>query len=139
MNWKYKNNNNYPIIWGYKLWEPEKELETSYPVPAFVGLTCTQTGDVPDPVTFHDDIIVQPGETVQVDIEGSGNIALSVFCMTAGQGVECRFNSLSNKPIPIDVRGFTQTLPWISCSQLFLTNPGIAEAHISVSAVEVVS
>ena len=58
--------------------------------------------------------------------------------MTNSTGVQCRFNSALNKPIPIDKRGFVQKLSWPLCSKVILDNPTDSDAIISVTAVEVV-
>ena len=82
--WKYKNNGETPIFWGRILWGPGEEKETPNPVPSSTGLDCTQEGTLPDPVLFHEDLIIQPGEMKQVDMDGSRythQVALSIFRM----------------------------------------------------------
>ena len=104
-----------------------------------LGFTCLQEGNVPDPVLFHDDLILAPGKTRTVELEGptrTHQVALSLFCIGGG-GAECRFISRDNKPIPLDVRGFAHTMPWEMCARMFFTNTTETETHISVSAVEV--
>lgn len=93
--WRYKNPTDRAICWRNIFWEPGEEKETPNPVPSFTGLECTQEGTAPDPVLFHDDLIVQPGETKRVEMDGpqyTRQVALSLFCM-GPVGVECRFIS----------------------------------------------
>ena len=112
------------------------------PIPDFVGLTCIQQGDIPDPVLCHEDVIVQPNEEISVSIkspERTPNVALRIVCVNLDGAVECRFNSANNTPVPIDSRDFVHVLPWFSCCNIFLKNPMETQAHISISAVEVVN
>ncbi|MBQ9565195.1 MAG: hypothetical protein IJU98_06360 [Synergistaceae bacterium] len=137
--WKYLNSTDRTVIWRGERWGPGEEKEISYPVPASLGFTCLQEGNVPEPVLFHDDLILTPGETRTVELDGpqqTHNVALSLFCVKGG-GAECRFTSRDNKPIPLDVRGFAHTLPWEMCARMVFTNTTETETHISVSAVEV--
>ena len=141
MNWSYKNNTDSTVLYRDSIWQPGDELQTPYPVPPSLGLTCTQEGDALDPVLFHDDVIIQPGQTVNIALAEptlSHNVDITILCMTEDNGVECRFNSSKNKPVPIDTRGFTQVLNWELCSQIFLTNSTETEAIISITAFEVV-
>lgn len=138
--WKYKNNGETPIFWGRILWGPGEEKETPNPVPSSTGLDCTQEGTLPDPVLFHDDLIIQPGETKQVDMDGpryTHQVALSIFRMSGG-GVEYRFMSDTNTPLPLDTRGFVHVVPWEMCARMFFKNVSGEEAQVSVSAVEVI-
>lgn len=138
--WRYKNPTDRAICWRDIFWEPGEERETPNPVPSFTGLECIQEGVPPDPVLFHGDLIIQPGETKQIEMEGARHarqVALSLFCMGGG-GVECRFISETNRPIPLDTRGFAHVMPWEMCCRLFFKNASDKEAHISVSAVEVI-
>ena len=140
MNWIYSNNTNAPVIYRSETWLPDETHEIPYPVPSSLGLTCVQEGDTPDPVLFHDDIIIQAGATATVNINApvfSHKVALSIFCIITDAGCECRFNSLKNCAVPLDVRGFEHTMAWENCSRIFLTNTSDNEAQISVSAVEV--
>ena len=139
MNYIYRNDSRQTVSFLDNFWLPEEILSTPYPVPESLGLTCIQQGIPPDPVLFHDDVTVPQGGQVSVSIPApvlSHNVVLSVYCMTPSAGVECRFGCSQNKPIPIDVRAFSQTLDWILCSQILLYNPTDAEAVISVSAIE---
>ena len=141
MNWSYKNNTDSTIFYRNFFWQQGDELQTPYTVPPSLGLTCTQEGSSPDPVLFHDDVIIMAGQSASLSINEpllSHHVALSIYCMTDSGGVECRFNSSENKPIPIDTRSFVQVLPWELCSRLFLNNPTDCEAIISVTAIEVV-
>lgn len=140
MNWIYRNDSISPIIYRSETWLPNETRESPFPVPDTLGLTCIQEGDSPDPVLFHDDIIIQAGETATVNINAplfSHKVALSIFCMTTDASCECRFNSLKNCAIPLDVRGFEHTTAWENCSRIFLINTSDNEAQISISAVEV--
>ena len=137
--WKYKNATDRTVIWRGERWGPGDEKEVSYPVPSSLGFVCLREGNVPEPVLFHDDLIIAPGETRTVELDGptqTHQVALSLFCVSGG-GAECRFISRSNKPLPLDVRGFAHTMPWEMCARMFFTNTAETETHISVSAVEV--
>ncbi len=141
MNWSYKNNTGSTIFYRNSIWQPGDELQTPYPVPPSLGLTCIQEGDALDPVLFHDDVIIQAGQSVYIALAEptlSHNVDLSISCMTDDNGVECRFNSSRNKPIPIDIRGFSQVLNWELCSLLFFNNTSETEAIISITAFEAV-
>lgn len=138
--WRYKNPTDRAICWRNIFWEPGEEKETPNPVPSFTGLVCTQEGSVPDPVLFHDDLIIQPGETKRVEMDGpqyTRQVALSIFRMGGG-GVEYRFMSDTNKPLPLDTRGFVHVVPWEMCCRLFFKNVSGEETQVSVSAVEVI-
>ena len=140
IKWRYHNATDRTVIRHGERWGPDEEKEVSFPVPSSLGLTCLQEGNLPDPVLFHDDVIVAPGETKVVDLDGPSwthQVALTLLCLSGGGGVECRFNSAENRPIPLDVRGFEHTMPWEMCARMFFTNPMETETHISVSAVEV--
>lgn len=139
--WKYKNNTDRIIIWKNITWSQGSEIETLFPVPASLGLTCTQEGNIPDPVLFHNDLLIASGDTEIINLDApefGGNIFLSLLCIGEG-GVECYFNSLNNNPIPLDVRGFAHVMPWEACSRIYLKNVTDSATHISVSAVEVCS
>ena len=142
MKWIYKNNTDKIILYRNNTWQPNEEISVPYPVPLNLGLTCIQEGSSPDPILFHDDIIISAGEQEIINLNSpliSHNVALTILCMTTNSGVECRFNSSDNKPIPIDARGFQQVISWEMCSKIFLHNPTDNEVHISVSAIEVIS
>lgn len=141
MNWIYRNNTNCTILYRNFICKPGEEISSRYPLTSSSGLTCIQEGTTPDPVILHEDIIIQGGEDASVSIyspEFSQHVALSILCMTQDGGVECRFNSRKNKPVPIDTRGFIHTLNWEMCSKIFLHNPADNDAIISITAVEVV-
>ncbi len=138
-SWKYRNNTNRTVLWMDRRWEPGDEKEIRYPVPSYLGLTCIQEGSGPDPVLCHEDVILRQGETTRIDVSGPAaghKVALTLLCIGAG-GAECRFNSEDSRPIPVDARPFTHTLPWEFCSVIYLKNIAEGETHISVSAVEV--
>ncbi len=142
LKWKFKNNTKNTIMFNNVIWQPNEEHELAYSVPAICGLTCTQEGNEPEPVLFHDDLIISAGAEVPIELNTptfAKNVALSIMCMTSNSGCECRFNSNTNTPIPIDVRSFIHVMPWFSCSKIFLKNTTENDVHISVSAVEVVS
>ena len=142
MKWKYKNDTNHAIIYRNTIWQQGEEHETSYPVPLFLGLTCNQEGSAPDAVLYHDDVIISAGEEKEILLNDpliSHNVDLSIFDMKTDNGVECRFNSRDNKPVPIDVRGIRHVMSWELCSKIYLKNVMENEAHISVTAIEVVS
>ena len=141
MKWIYRNDTNTTVIYRSVTWLSGMTAETAYPIPPALGLTCIQEGDSPDPIIFHSDITVQPGAQEVINIPApklSHAVALSIFCMTADSGCECRFNSPRNCIIPIDVRGFQQTTSWQNCSRIYLTNNTDSEAVISVTALEAV-
>lgn len=141
MKWIYRNDTNATIIYRSVTWLPGMTAETAYPIPPALGLTCIQEGNSPDPVLFHSDITVQPGAQEVISIPApklSHAVALSIFCMTADSGCECRFNSTHNCIIPIDIRGFQQTTSWENCSRIFFNNPTDNEVIISVTAIEAV-
>lgn len=142
MNYSYTNNSTAPVAYLNNIWLPGDTIETPYPVPDALGLTCTVEGTPPDPVLFHDDVTVAAGATVEVALPEnsySHNVALHIMDMSQDSGVECRFGSRNNTPIAIDIRGFRHVLDEIFCSKLFLTNPTQKSTVVSVSAVEVVS
>ena len=142
MNWIYTNNTSAPIIYRSELWLPDETRESPYPVPDTLGLTCVQEGSTPDPVLFHDDVVIQPGSQAIVNISPpnlSHNVALTIRDMTPNTGCECRFNNERNNPIPIDARSFSLIMAWENCSRLFLLNPTDNEVVISVTAIEAVS
>lgn len=139
MNYIYRNNSQRTILFRNYYWLPDDEISIPYPVPDALGLTCVQEGCSPDPVLFHDDIIIPAGEQAEISLDAptiSHNIALSILCLSSDSGVECRFGSQNNKPIPIDLRSFSQVLSWDLCSRIFFTNTTQNEAQISVSAIE---
>lgn len=139
MNYTYRNDTSHTILYRGYFWLPGDEIDTPYPVPSSLGLTCIQQGTSPDPVLFHDDVVVPAGEQVEVFLNEptiSHNVALSILCLTQNSGVECRFNSPDNRPLPIDLRSFSQTLSWNLCSRIFLNNPTDIEARISITAIE---
>ena len=142
MNWIYKNNTQHTIIYRNNIWLPGQELEISYPVPDYLPLSCIQKGKLHDPVLVHNDVIVDAGSTEIIYIDApdiSHNVALSIINLSPDSAVLCRFNSENNKPIPIDVRGFQHILPWVLCSHIFLENISDTSAHISITAIAVVS
>ena len=142
MNYVYRNDNSYAVCYAGFLWQSGDTLEIPYPVPDSLGLTCLLQGRPPDPVLFHDDIVILPGSEATVSLAEpllSLNVALSILCMTSSSGAVCRFGHPYNIPVPIDARGFEHVLSWQFCSKLFLHNPTELEAVISISAIEVVS
>ena len=140
MKYSYQNNTDRAVIYRNNIWQPGEVKFTSYPVPLSSGLTCVQEGDCPDPVLFHDDILVGANEQRTFALNAptiSQNVALTILSMSQNSGVECRFNSANNKAIPIDVRGFQQVMAWELCSKIIVYNPSDNEAHISLTAIEV--
>ena len=138
MKFKYKNDTERAVIYRDRVWQRGEELEVPYPVPPSLGLTCTQEGDAPDPVLYHGDIVINAGEERIIEIAEpllSHKVFLSILAMSGG--VECRFNSANNKPMPIDDRSFVQKLDWTLCSKIFLKNTLGISVQISVTAVEV--
>lgn len=139
--WIYKNNTGKLILYRNNAYRPGDEISTSYPVPSSLGLTCIQEGDSPDPIIFHDDIVIPVGAQEVITLNSpiiSHNVDLTILCMTPNSGAECKFNSLNNKPVPIDSRGFKHILSWEMCSKIYLSNPTNNDVHVSVSAIEVV-
>ena len=139
MNYVYRNDTHHTVHYRNFSCLPDELLETDYPVPDDLGLTCIQLRHPPDPVLFHDDVIVPAGEQITITINSpvlSHDVALTIFCLTPSAGVECKFGSPENKPVPIDMRAFSQTIDWTLCSQIFLFNPTDTEAIISISAIE---
>lgn len=139
MNYIYRNDTPHTILYRGYYWLPGDEIDTPYPVPSSLGLTCIQQGSSPDPVLFHDDVAVPAGGDAEVFLDApalSHRISLDIQCMTPDSGVACRFNHRDNKPIPIDARGFAQVLVWELCSCLFFENSTDTEAIISVTAIE---
>ena len=138
MKWKYKNETGSTIIWEGHTWAPEKEKEISHPAPEFLGLTCTQQGNIPDPVLFDENIMVNAGETKEIAIPApvlSRRVTLSVL-RKAGNGVLLCFNSADNKKIAIDAtQFFMQTLSWTSCGKIYLESLG-DESIIYISVIE---
>ena len=142
MNWIYRNNNDNSLLYDSHLILPGEEIETLHPAPVSLGLTCIQEGNSPDPVLFHDDLYIQPGQEISVSLNDplfSHNVALEIRCMSIDGGALCRFNSTSNKPIPIDSRGLKQVMRWNLCSRIFFTNTSEDDIYISVTALEVLS
>ena len=142
MNWIYKNNSQSTVIFRNNIWLPGDELQIPYPVPEHIGLTCTKQGQFSDPVLCHDDVLINPGEKVNINIicpRISYNVALTIIDLSQDSAVVCRFNCENNNPIPIDVRGFQHILPWEMCSLILLQNISDNTAHVSVTAIEVVS
>ena len=142
MHYVYRNDNDYAVCYGGFLWQSGDTLEIPYPVPDSLGLTCVASGRPPDPVLFHDDIVLPPDGAAVAELADpllSHNVALSILCMTSSSGAVCRFGHQDNIPVPIDARGFEHVLSWQFCSKLFLHNPTEVEAVISISAIEVVS
>ena len=141
MNFLYKNNTKNTVIFQNLICLPGDELSVPFPIPSSLGLTCIQEGSSPDPVLFHDDIIIPPQQTVSVSLSEpllSHNVALRILDMSLDSGVECRFNSTINRPIPIDARGFVHVLPWQFCSKIFFFNNLDILASISITAIEVI-
>lgn len=140
MNWIYRNDSKYTVGFRHFSWLPNEQHELPFPVPDVLGLTCIQEGDALDPVLLHEDFLIQPHEQVVVTLPHpalSHNVALSILDLSPNSGVECRFNHELNKPIPIDIRGFSQSLDWVLCAKVFLLNSSETIAHISFSALEV--
>lgn len=139
MKWRYRNDTDAIIIWDGAAWGPGEEKEVSSPAPAHIGLTMTQEGKGPDAVLCHEDLIMSGGDVMMVELNGptvTKTVALSLFCMSGGP-VEVRFNSLTNKPLPLDDRAFMHVVPWELCYRMYFRNLGTGQAHVSVSAVEV--
>ena len=142
MNWIYFNPNNHIVSFRNFSWLPQEKHEVSFPVPDCLGLSCIQQGSIPDPVIFHDDILINAGTSASIDIPPPAlthNVSLSIQCMIQNAGVECRFNHAGNNPVPIDVRGFSQVLDWVCCSKLLFSNSTDVDAIISVTVIEAVS
>ena len=141
MNWIYTNNTHAPVFYRSKVWLPDQTRETAFPVPPSLGLTCIQEGDTPDPVLFHDDIIIPPGGQEVIYINQpkiSNKVDVNILCLSPDSGCVCRFNSSSNCVIPIDYRGFQHVTSWENCFRIFLHNSTDNVAHISVSVFEAV-
>lgn len=139
MKWIYQNNSNSIVCFKSFSWLPHSQFSVPFPVPEALGLTCIQEGDLPDPILFHHDVTVIAGASECITIPApsmSHNVSLNIQCMIQNSGVECRFNHISNNPIPIDVRGFSQILPWECCYKIFLNNPTDIDAIISITAIE---
>ena len=139
MKFKYRNDTDGLVFYRDDVWEQGDEHETAYPVPSSLGLTCTQEGDTPDPVLFHEDIFVDAGKETVLEINEpalSNKVYLSVLRISDGN-IECRFNSSKNKAIPIDARGFVQKMDWRLCSKIYLKNSLDVSVQVSVTAVEV--
>lgn len=139
MKFKYKNDTEAAVIYRDRVWQRGEEHEVPYPVPPSLGLTCTQEGNTPDPVLFHDDVVINAGKDVEIDVPMptlSNKIFVSILCVSGG-GVECRFNSAENRPIPIDERSFVQKMDWTLSSKIYLKNLLNISVQVSVTVVEV--
>ena len=138
MKFKYKNDTEAAVIYRDRVWQRGEEHEVPYPVPPSLGLTCTQEGDAPDPVLYHGDIVINAGKDAEIEISEpllSNKVFLSILAMSGG--VECRFNSANNKPMPIDERSFVQKMDWTLCSKIYLKSILGTSVQISITAVEV--
>lgn len=138
MMYKYKNDTGAAVIYRDRVWQRGEEHEVPYPVPPSLGLTCTQEGDAPDPVLYHGDIVINAGEERIIEISEpllSHKVFLSILAISGG--VECRFNSANNKPMPIDERSFVQKMDWTLCSKIYLKSILGTSVQISITAVEV--
>ena len=136
--YKYKNDTEAAVIYRDRVWQRGEEHEVPYPVPPSLGLTCTQEGDAPDPVLYHGDIVINAGEERIIEISEpllSHKVFLSILAISGG--VECRFNSANNKPMPIDERSFVQKMDWTLCSKIYLKSILGTSVQISITAVEV--
>ena len=141
MNYIYRNNTHSSIIYHNFIWMPGEQIAVPFKVPTSLGLTCILEGEAPDPVLCHEDIIILPHDSATLSLQEpqfSHNVALRILDMSIDSGVECRFNSTNNKPIPIDARGFEHVLHWELCSQIFFYNNSDITVAISVTAFEVV-
>lgn len=139
MSYIYRNNTKRTILYRNYYWKPDDEVSTPFPLPQDLGLTCIHSDAEPDPVLFHDDIVIQSKQNAEVLLDYpaiSHNVALYIQCMSQNSGAVCRFNSLNNRPIPIDARSFFQVIPWELCSHIFLNNPSEQEVIISITAIE---
>ena len=139
MKWIYQNNSNCIICYQSFSCMPHSQFSIPFPVPESLGLTCIQEGNLPDTILFHDDVTVNAGDSACINIPTpniSHNVSLNIQCLIQNSGVECRFNHSNNNPIPIDVRGFAQILPWECCYKIFLNNPTDVDAIISITAIE---
>ena len=142
MNYIYRNNSNNTVIYNNFIWLPGETLSVPCPVPDSLGLECLQEGQPPDPVLLHEDIVILPHDSISVSLPepfASHNVALRILDMSFDSGVECRFNSSENNPVPIDTRGFEHVLPYELCSKIFFSNNLDITAAISITAIEVVS
>ena len=140
MTYLYRNDNSYPVGVDGVICSPGETFSLDFPAPPSLGLTLIQQGNPPDPVLFHDDFLIAPGQSVDVALNDpvwSHNVALSILCMSNNSGVQCCFGATSNIPVPIDARGFEHVLDWRLCSKLFLLNSTDNDALISVTALEV--
>ena len=142
MNYIYRNDTSRIIFYRQYSWRPGEQLNTSYPIPEALGLTCVQEGIPPDPILFHDDVVIPPHEVYEIALHEpmfSHNVSLTIRDMTLEAGAICSFNSKDNIHIPIDARLFSHVLTYELCSKIFLHNPTDNQVIISVTAVEVVS
>ena len=138
MRFKYRNDTDHAVIYRDRVWQRGEELEVPYIVPSSLGLTCTQEGSAPDPVLYHGDIVINAGEERIIEISEptlSHKVYLSILAVSGG--VECRFNSADNKPMPIDERSFVQKIDWSLCSKIYLKSILGTSVQISITAVEV--
>ena len=139
MNYSYTNNSDVTVFYRIFSWLPGETIDTPFPVPPSLGLTCIQEGTPQDPVLLHDDVTVPAGDNVSIDIpepRSSDFVALRILDMSQNSGVECRFGSPVNYPIPIDVSGFDYILDWTLCSKIFLLNTTDFNAVISISVFD---
>lgn len=141
MNYIYRNNSDSSIIYHNFIWLPRESLSVPCSVPDSLGLECLKEGQPPDPVLLHEDIIILPHDSVALSLPvpfESHYVALRILDMSFDSGVECRFNSSLNNPVPIDTRGFEHVIPYDLCSKIFFSNNLDITAAISITAVEVV-
>jgi hypothetical protein len=145
--WIYKNDTGHPQMWKGYVWPVgatrplERETdEVPFPVPDHLGLTLVQAGEVPDPVYFADDVVVEAAggeQTVHIPAppDGSVFVDLSVWC-GIGEGAFLRFNGNSNNEISVDARAVIRRMKWEDCATLYFRNPTSGDVTIGISALK---
>jgi len=144
--WIYRNDTDHPVMWKGFVWPPEETRpvmkdsdDVPFPVPEHIGLTLVQEGNVPDPVVFADDVVVEgAGGELIVHIPAPANgdefIDITVWC-GIGDGAFLRFNGPDNTEISIDRRGLIRRMRWEDCATLYFRNPTGGEATIGISVL----
>jgi len=133
---KERNDNDFPVFWNGKCWEPGDEHEVLFFVPAAVGLT--RTSDLPKtpPLVLAGggERTVEAGTPLEIEIPYpvvTGRVKVSVL---PGTGSCNLFLGDGSVAIPINSgKAFLDVLPWERCPSLRLESADGATAIVLVT------
>lgn len=131
----YRNDKDYPVSWGAKLWAPGEERPVPFFMPGDLGLTKTSDDPAPaSPILMSQDIEIAAAgsESLEIPYPPSGRYLLSALAISGEASI-----AIGGKEILLDsTADYNGRLPWGSVPSVTISSTEGATVRILAEEVE---